>query len=451
MASNDKAPIPPTSAEGKSLDSLIVGCNEDDIHTFEPLASACLPRLLSVSARFLEQPRHREAVCRDTLSLAWRNLSGLDSRAAPSLWLYSIFASRLHNQLLALHGSRQVMLYQLRELTAEDNATVDSPTGPRPALLSGSKLLAMSQQEPLVAPSQRFMSELNDGIAAEIAQRNAPLTPTGERVYPPLFDPALRHRMLRSRAAFRLKEGFKRSLGRPLEDKLFERWLKGKAGGVKLENQGLPRRSVEAYLDDKIDLELDPCAIGRGLDYPASFPNRAQRRKVSNLFIWPGDWDLKTPALADTQRQHFIADIWTHRLDLTASDSYANLMSQIEQRGPLRLHHQGILLDSEARVHAYLARYLLYMEDMSCFGFKADLGKDSLGIAIDRHGDVIKTNKGLHRMAMAQTLGIRRATMRVRAVHRHWWEQHKGSARGTRALEKIADALALTTEKYRPH
>lgn len=441
MASNDNTPILQASVDRTSPDEPSAGCLEHDMAAFERLAHAALPHLLGVSARFLERPRHREAVCLDTLLIAWRNLPEQGSRTMPREWLYGILASRLYNQLLALHGSQQAMWRRYHALTAEDAARVDSPTGPRPALFSGTRLLAMSQQTPCVAPSRRLMGELNERIAAEIAQRSAPLTPTGERVYPPLYDPSLRNRMFRSRAAFRLKESFKRRLGRPFEDKLFQRWLDSRPGSALLEKQGLPRRSVEAYLDGRLDFEIDPRTLSRGLDFPASFPNRAQRRKISNVFIWPGDWDLKTPALAETQRRRFIQDIWTHRLDLTASDSYTALMERIERSGPLRLHHQGILLDSERRVLAYLERYRLYMEDMSCFGFKANLGKDPLGIAIDRHGGLVKVNKGLHRLAMTQTLGIRLATVRVRAVHQLWWEQHKGSAQGAEALEHISAVL----------
>lgn len=437
------------SADGKSLDTLINACQGGDKAAFEPLAHACLPHLLGVSARFLEQPDHREAVCRDTLLLAWRNLPERDSSTPSSLWLYDILGSRLYTQLLALHGSQQAMKHQVSALAAENEATVASPTGPRPALLSGARLAAQAQQEPPAAPSRQLMDELSDLIAAEIAQRHAPLTPTGEPVYPPLYDPALRQRMLRSRAAYQIKESFKRHLGRPFEDVWFKRWLANKAGSALLESQGLPRRSVEAYLGDRLDLEIDPCALTRGLDYPASFPNHAQRRKVSNLFIWTGDWDLTTPSLADTQRQRFICDIWTHRLDLTASDNYARLMKQLEQGNPLRLHHQGILLNSEARILTYLERYRLYMEDMSCFGFKPGLGKDSLGIVIDRQGGIIKSNKGLHRLAMAQVLGIQRVTVRVRAIHQLWWEQHKGNTQGKSALENVTAALPQSSNEMK--
>jgi|SRR5690554_4652009 len=67
-------------------------------------------------------------------------------------------------------------------------------------------------------------------------------------------------------------------------------------GSAALEREGLPRRSVEAYLDEQLDIEIDPRTLKRGLSYPKSFPERKQRRSVSNFFLWPGDWDLPVRA-----------------------------------------------------------------------------------------------------------------------------------------------------------
>jgi DNA-directed RNA polymerase specialized sigma24 family protein len=423
-----------------SLSAFLAACQEGSESAFRRWVQANAPGLLGLTALFLERPDHREAVCRDTLLLAWRNLSGLGYVHKPPQWLYDILGSRLYSQLLALHGSQDAMQRQIAVL-AENQATVDSPTGPRPAPLSGEALAAMVKQATPEPLSQRLLAELETLIEAEIEQRQAPLTPTGERVYPPLFDPTLRLRMLRSRTAFRVKEGFKRSLGRPFEDKLFQRWLDGKHGSTWLEEQGLPRRSVEAYAGERLELELDPTTLTRGLNFPESFPNPVQRRKISNFFIWPGPWDEVTHTLADTHRQRFIRDIWAHRLDLTASESHAQLMAELAEGKPLRSHHQGVLLNTEARVLTYLDRYRLYMEDMFCFGFNPALGKDPLGIAIDSQGGMIKSNKGLHRLAMAQTVGLERVTVSVRAVHQQWWERHAGNAKGKEAMDKVLAAL----------
>lgn len=422
-----------------------------DLGAYQRLAEGWLPILLGLAGHYLEKlhhekhclepAEHREAVCRDTLLLAWRNRQEIPPDEAPGQWLYRIFGSVLYQRLIAVHDNESALLSWLEARYGKPLSMAPSPTGPRPALFSGDQLATLAEHTAPTPPSQRLQQEAEQLIQAEIDQRSAPLTPSGERVYPPLYHPELRARMLRSRAAFRFKEGFKRCLGRPLEDWLFKRWLDNKPGSAALERQGLLRRSVEAYLGSKLDIQLDPSILHRGLDYSASFPERALRRRVSNLFLWPGDWDLPTPLLIDTQRHQFIDDIWRHRLDLTASDNYIKLMEKLGQRQPLRLHHQGILLNSPARILGYLDQYRLYMEDMSCFGFKADVSKDQLGAVIDRDGGLIKSNKGLHRLAMAQVLGIQRITVRVRAVHQLWWQHHKGNATGREALLKISGAL----------
>ena len=442
-----------------TLDSLIQECaSSRDLASFQRLAHSGLPHLLGLAGHFLEKPHpephhldqhrpdqltHGEAVCRDTLLLAWRNLpdDNLYAEETPSQWLYRIFGSVLYNRLLAIHGGESALLTWLESRQAAPIAMMDSPTGPRPACFSAIQLAQLARHTTATPPSQQLQQALERLIQAEIDQRSAPLTPNGERVHPLLYDPELRGRMLRSRAAFRFKEGFKRCLGRPLEDWLFRRWLNNQPGSAALERQGLPRRSVEAYLDEQLDIEIDPARLSRGVSYPASFPVRSQRRKISNFFLWPGDWDLPTTPLAEAERQRFINDIWQHRLDLSASASYAELMKKLDQSQPMRLHHQGILLNTPERILGYLYHYQLYMEDMSCFGFKNELGKDRLGVVIDRNGVLIKTNKGLHRLAMAQTLGVQRISVRVRAIHQLWWQRHKRNATGKDALSKIVNAL----------
>ena len=429
-----------------TLDTHIQACaTHRDLAAFQRLAQSSLRILLGLAGHYLDQhqPTHREAVCRDTLLLAWRNLpdNNLYGHATPSLWLYRIFGSVLYNRLLAIHDGESALVTWLETQYAAPIAMVDSPTGPRPACFSAAPLADLAEHTPAVPPSQELQQELERLIQAEIDQCSAPLTPNGERVHPLLYDPELRGRMLRSRIAFRFKEGFKRCLGRPLEDWLFKRWLENKPGSAALEHQGLPRRSVEAYLGDKMNIEINPRTLYRLIHYPSAFPDKVQRGKVSNLFLWPGDWDIPEHILATTTRQRFIEDIWYHRFDLCVSISYAEFMKKIEQGQPPRLHHQGILLNSPERILAYLDQYRLYMEDMSCFGFKDELGKDQLGVVVDRNGNLIKSNKGLHRIAMAQTLGLQSVTARVRAIHCSWWQQITSDATGEEAMKKLVKAL----------
>lgn len=64
-------------------------------------------------------------------------------------------------------------------------------------------------------------------------------------------------------------------------------------------------------------------------------------------------------------------------------------------------HYASLLFETEQLAilieHAVPKLPSQHLEDMCCFGFKAGLGKDRLGVVIDRNGGLIKSNKGLHR------------------------------------------------------
>ena len=60
---------------------------------------------------------------------------------------------------------------------------------------------------------------------------------------------------------------------------------------------------------------------------------------------------------------------------------------------------------------------------------------------MDRHGELVKINKGLHRMAMAQVIGIPRVEVRVRGIHRQWWQQVSEGAKGDTAMQRVLAAL----------
>jgi hypothetical protein len=60
-------------------------------------------------------------------------------------------------------------------------------------------------------------------------------------------------------------------------------------------------------------------------------------------------------------------------------------------------------------------------------------------VAVSRGGLLLKINRGLHRLAMAQYLGLE--TVPVRAVHREWWTREIGNATGVAALERLREAL----------
>jgi DNA-directed RNA polymerase specialized sigma24 family protein len=425
----------PPPATHQALEPALLTCVQGDIAGFQRLQQLGLPSLLTVAGHFLAERRHVEAVVHDTLLLAWRNAYRLaDSGLPPGHWLFTILSCRLHNQLSALEGALP---------PASPAEGQGPPAVPEriPAERRGPALWDLAQRLPPAPPGQALQARLDQTRQALLLATRLPLTPTGEAVHPPLYDPSLRRKMLTSRLAYRTKMAFQQALGRPFEDRLFRRWRTRRDACRLLEAQGLPRRSLETTLAERLDLEIDPRHLMRGFSFPAGFPDRLQRRKASNLFLWDGDWDLPRHYLVDSGRTRFMQDLWRHRLAPEQSATFQTLETRRRQGNPLRSHHRGLLLDSRERILEYLRLYLLYMEDMACFGFNVEAGKDRLGVAVDRHGQLIKINKGLHRLAMAQVLGLPRVTVRVRSVHRQWWDAQTEGVGGDEALERLTQAL----------
>jgi hypothetical protein len=418
------------------LARVLDACRRQDPGGFRQLQHACLPVMLAAAFHFLKDTQQSEDVVHDALLLAWLNARRFRVEDdPPEPWLFTILGSRLYSQLDALpHPSGG-----WQEQKSEHDASC--VTRAIPARLQGPSLWELSRSLTPSPPSAMLVDRLTESLSAQLGAARLPTTPTGERVHPPLYDASLQRRMQRSRLAYQGKMAFQQRLGRPLEDWLFQRWLAQRPGSQMLESQGLPRRSIEATLGDRLDITLPPRQLVRYLSYPDAFPDRVARRKVSNQFLWAGDWDLPCHYLADSSRTRFIQDLWSHRLAPDHSETFQQLAQALEQGQPLRSHHKGILLDSRARILEYLRLYLLYMENMACFGFDKHEGKDRLGVAIDRHGKLIKINKGLHRLAMAQVLGLPEVTVRVRCVHRQWWQGITGQTRGSAALECLTRAL----------
>ena len=425
----------PPPATLQALTPVLLACTQGNAVGFERLQHIGLPRLLAVASHFLTDTGHAEQVTHDTLLMAWRNAhrqphSGL----SPGHWLFTILGCRLHSQLSALQGD-------LPPPTPVEGHGPPIVPARIPETRRGPALLEHSKSLPPATPRQALRVRLDQTLKTLRQAERLPLTPTGEAIHPPLYDPSLRRKMLTSGFAYRTKMAFQRTLGRPFEDHLFRRWQARRDRYLALETQGLPRRSVETTLGARLDLMVDPRRLLRAFSYPAGFPDRLQRRKASNLFLWDGDWDLPLHYLADSDRLRFLQDLWHHRLAPEQSASFQRLLTQAERGTPLRSHHRGMLLDTPERILEYLRLYLHYMEDMACFGFDAEAGKDRLGVAVDRHGQLIKLNKGLHRLAMAQVLGLPSVTVRVRSVHRQWWDALTEGAGGDEALERLAQAL----------
>jgi len=282
--------------------------------------------------------------------------------------------------------------------------------------------------------------------ASQPRSSSSPRLPAEDAAFRDLLDPSMKWGIRRARWQASLREGFQRALGRPLEESLFRRWAAGKAGSQWVERQGLLRRSIEARLGRALVVQVDPRALIRDIN-PRGIGGKRPR---SSTFIWDGDWDRSRGDLRRGSRYRFISDLDEHRDDLTQTERFRQYRSRLESGHPWSSYQQGILLDTEEKILAYLHTYLGFLDNMATQGFNAELGKDGLGVAVTRDGRLLKINRGLHRLAMAQRLGLATIPVVVRAVHRQWWDRVVEDARGEIALARVADALPLAVPETLP-
>jgi hypothetical protein len=272
----------------------------------------------------------------------------------------------------------------------------------------------------------------NSGPGSNISQHNVLIT---ESAFLELYHPKLYPAMLRAKIQKKTRQGFENIIGRFLEDFLLGLWLKNHSMGKWVEQMGLPRRSMEKRFGSSLSLEVDP----NSLNNLVSFKNKYQRRQLGNRFIWDGDWDKRTRHFHDTERYQFLADIWENRSDLSKSKRFHELVSMYKKGRPYRSYHKGVCLDNEQKVHRFLQIYLTFMEQLGTYGYDRSLAEDPVGVALDRQGRLIKINKGLHRLAMAQIVGLKKIPVQVRAVHRLWWDKEVSGP--DNSMGKIQQAL----------
>ncbi|SHL28358.1 hypothetical protein [Halomonas caseinilytica] len=421
---------------GDALDA----CARGSPTGLELLARHSVPRLLAVAQQFLATPEDIETVVHDTLGLAWHDAWRFQpADEPPEHWMMRLFGSRLNSQLKA----------PKIDLAGHDMPRLDIGTDPialpppltRPEALSPYRLWAMAERLPPASVSSRLKARLTDALMLLENARNMPLTPSGEPADPRLFSPAIARRMRLSRLSRRTMEKLNHYVARPLERSVFALWRHQIPGSTWIERQGLPRHVIEACHASQLEIDVAPRELQHELDYQGAFPDRKQRHRIGNRLLWDGNWDVSLTAFLASRRMHFIADIWYHRRRLEQSHSYHRLAERLARGKPIVSHSDGVMLDRPERILAYLRRYHRYMESIACFGFDDQLSKDPMGVAVDRHGQLIKLNKGLHRLAMSQVIGVPSIRVRVRAIHRQWWCHTAGEARGQQALDRVLATL----------
>lgn len=265
------------------------------------------------------------------------------------------------------------------------------------------------------------------------------LGPGADEAFAPLAAPGIRRRVLVAHLVKRSQTSIQRSIGKPLGRVLLRRWMHDKPDAPYIESLGLPRHIVAEVLGpDALTLHVDPRELIR---IAVHAPREQEKRPSSLAFVWEGSWDQRREDLRLGSRYRFISDLDENRDNLERTARFGQLMSRIEQGRPWASHQLGVLLDTPEKILEYLRVYLGFLDDMAAHGFDPERGKDPIGVAISRDGTILKVNRGLHRLAMAQRLGLPSIPVRVQHVHRLWWNEVTQGTSGETALALLREAL----------
>lgn len=295
---------------------------------------------------------------------------------------------------------------------------------------------------------QRFRSLPAEHVPRATACPRGLLGPAADEVFAPLTSPRIKQRVKLAHLVTQWRTSVQKHVARPAGRVLLRRWMNQKAGAACIETLGLPRHIVDEVMgDEALTLHVNPRKLIRMAVYA---PRDVEKRPSSMAFIWDGDWDLRREDLRVGSRYLLISDLDRNRNNPERTERFQALMACIENGKPWGSHQLGILLDTPEKILAYLRNYLGFLDDMGRNGFDPSRGKDSIGVAVSRDGTLLKVNRGLHRLAMAQRLGLPSIPVRVRHVHRDWWNEVTDGYGGAEALEKMQEALQACVPEEAP-
>ena len=128
---------------------------------------------------------------------------------------------------------------------------------------------------------------------------------------------------------------------------------------------------------------------------------------------------------------------WQDRLDQLATDGFTIVKGRTFR-------------DLDA-VRQHLYSYLLPMlEGLSRNGWDDSIAGSGPGFAsIGANGELLKAESVNHRVFLSRALGVREFPVRVRTVHRDWWEANVLKGRRTAPLGDAQEALRAVAEAHR--
>ncbi|WP_027339413.1 hypothetical protein [Halonatronum saccharophilum] len=168
---------------------------------------------------------------------------------------------------------------------------------------------------------------------------------------------------------------------------------------------------------------------------------------IRQLYFISGDWDLKASSYRDYETYKYMKEIYESD-DYTQTQRYKDLMEVIDKGEKFK--HKGPKMKTKEDVRErYFKRYLKVFKSMEENGYLPGKAIDIGFAAIGRNGEVIKMQRGRHRLAIAKLVGVESIPLKVIYIHPKWVEKEAIGIRGEFSLEGLGRALNKVEGDYR--
>ncbi len=165
------------------------------------------------------------------------------------------------------------------------------------------------------------------------------------------------------------------------------------------------------------------------LGLPARLLGRLYRLAKRRL-VFAGDWDLQGERISEMPTYRNLEGLYRVMPDYRGCEWYRRALQQIESGIP---YHHNIHLQARSQAELdglFEHHFMPLLSSMASQGYRHQEGADLPDGMVTRHGELLKTERGRHRLAAAQIVGADTLyPLRIVAVHRAWWRgQGKGVA-----------------------
>ena len=157
--------------------------------------------------------------------------------------------------------------------------------------------------------------------------------------------------------------------------------------------------------------------------------------------VLPGDWDRACVPFFTTPVYVFLADLQACAFEYKDTAFYRLLLTDL-QAGKQR-SYKSLLLNSEQAIDQLFEGYVRVFKSMAAEGYQAEKAVDPICVMVARDGQLIKEEKGRHRLAIAQLVGVERVPVLVRHIHPDWLTAMGGTSSGSAAANIVRSLQSL--------